>query len=231
MVKKNKMDWRNLRTTEIEKKEYYLKSIKPLIHKGLTFIKMEKAMLIKCSAPTAKKFTVQFGSSEDLEQSKQNTAKAKGHGKSKGVSSKLKGKTYEEILGKTKAIERSAITSKWMKERNIRKHCTKISKPQKMLYELIKEYFPTAVLEYKIQIDKSKFVFLDIAILECKLNIEYDGTYWHNKNNESEKSFKDSKRDELLKEMGWTIYRFRFESNPPLEELILKAKEYKLIKI
>ena len=227
---KHKTTWSSLQTTNEQKEQYYKEVIKPLIDQGFTFIKMQQLNLIKCSAPTAKKLVIQYGSDLDLDKTKENVSKGKGHGKTKGIPSKLKGKTYVEILGIEGAKKRSAITSKWMKERNIRKYCTKISKPQKMLYELIKQCFPTALLEYKIQIKEEKFVFLDIAILEYKINIEYDGMYWHTKNNEIGKILKDNERDELLKKMGWEIYRFKFESNPPIEQLILKAKEYKLIK-
>ena len=45
---------------------------------------------------------------------------------------------------------------------------------------------------------------LDIVlrINDIKINIEYDGWYWHNLKN-------DRKRDEFLKSQGWKILRIR----------------------
>jgi hypothetical protein len=112
----------------------------------------------------------------------------------KGKPSKLKGKTYEEILGHKRAEERK-------KELRISGAigCSMtpiISAPQLKLYEMVKEKYPTAVLEYP------KYGFcLDIAIPELKLCFEYDGSYWHDKE-------KDKKRDEIMAGFGWKTIRY-----------------------
>jgi very-short-patch-repair endonuclease len=114
----------------------------------------------------------------------------------KGKPSKLKGKTYEEILGeeitirRKKELKRSGAQGQSLTPR--------ISKPQLQLYEIIKQQYPTAILEYPI-LDYC----LDIAVPEKKLCFEYDGSYWH------QDKEKDKKRDQVLYELGWKVIRFR----------------------
>jgi len=111
----------------------------------------------------------------------------------KGQPSPLKGKTYEEILGldKTKKrkdeLKKSGAYGQSMTPR--------ISAPQLELFKMVKEKYPTAVLEYPV-LDYC----LDIAVPELKLCFEYDGSYWHD-------SEKDKKRDEVLENMGWKVIR------------------------
>jgi hypothetical protein len=114
----------------------------------------------------------------------------------KGKASKLKGKTYEEILGEDKAKIRKIQQIQFgVKGQSL---TPKISKPQLQLYEVIKQQYPTAVLEYPV-LDYC----LDIAVPEKKLCFEYDGAYWH------QDKEKDKKRDEVLTELGWKVIRFR----------------------
>ena len=132
-----------------------------------------------------------------------------------------KGKTYEEIYGPEKAIEMRGLRSVWLKNNNIRKFATRVSKPQAMLFEIVKNYFPTAILEQDIKLPNGRIIWLDIAILEKKICIEYDGMYWHKINqNNTRVAVKDEERDRLLKGMGWTVYRIQSEENPSKEELI-----------
>ena len=132
-----------------------------------------------------------------------------------------KGKTYEEIYGPEKAIVMRAKRSHWLKNNNIRKFATRISKPQTMLFEIVKNYFPTAIVEYNIKLPNGRIIWLDIAITEKKICIEYDGIYWHKINqNNTRVAVKDDERDRALKEMGWTVYRIQSEKNPSKEELI-----------
>ena len=119
--------------------------------------------------------------------------------------SKLKGKTYEQIFGsKEKAIRRSKITSNWMKtEKNIRRFCKSPSKPQIELFNLIKPSFSEAELEFPVKINDKVTFWLDIGIPSLKLDVEYDGTYWHTLNG----PLKDCQRDKVLQELGWKIIR------------------------
>ncbi|RLF56234.1 MAG: hypothetical protein DRN27_09800 [Thermoplasmata archaeon] len=112
----------------------------------------------------------------------------------KGRKSPLKGKTYVEILGERKALERKLELKK-----SGAYGCSitpRISAPQLQLFELVKKKYPTAVLEYPV-LDYC----LDIAVPELKLCFEYDGSYWHDIE-------KDAIRDHILESYGWTIKRF-----------------------
>jgi len=112
----------------------------------------------------------------------------------KGRLSPLKGKTYEEILGPEKTKKRK----KELKKSGVygQSITPRISAPQKELFELVKEKYPTAILEYPV-LDYC----LDIAVPELKLCFEYDGSYWHDED-------KDKKRDKVLKKLGWKVIRF-----------------------
>ncbi len=131
-----------------------------------------------------------------------------------------KGKTYEEIYGPEKAVEMRNKRREWLKNNNIRKFATRVSKPQAMLFEIVKKYYPTAVLEQDIKLPNERIVWLDIAIPEQKICIEYDGIYWHKINqNNTRVAVKDKDRDKMLKEMGWSVYRIQSEKNPSEAEL------------
>jgi len=119
----------------------------------------------------------------------------------KGQPSKLKGKTYEEIMGKEKTKKRK----KELKKSGAygQSITPRISAPQLELFKMIKEKYPTAILEYPV-LDYC----LDIAVPELKLCFEYDGSYWHDVE-------KDKKRDEVLEGMGWKVTRY-VDDLPPI---------------
>ncbi len=246
----NIKSWKNKETADKRKKgsqhtklngrtpeEIYNTDIRPLLYKGMSAFAIEKSSKETLSGPTIRKYTNLYGSEEEIELLKKNASVGRGmSGRSrKGISSPLKGKTYEEILGSKKAADKRAKqTSKWMKENNWnpRKFCQKISKPQKMLFEIIKEKYPEAILEYEYTRDNQCSIFLDIAIPSKRINIEYDGLYWHQKNNQkniNRSTLTDNQRDSLLKENGWKIYRFQYSKSPSKEILVAKAKEYGII--
>jgi len=84
----------------------------------------------------------------------------------------------------------------FLKFRNIHKP----SRPQIELYEQIIPFFSDAMLEYSIP---NTTRFADIGIPSLKLDVEYDGKYWHQ--NEEE----DKKRDKEIEDVGWTIVRIK----------------------
>lgn len=129
-----------------------------------------------------------------------------------------RGKTYEEIYGAKKAKKMRQKRSMWLKQNNIRKFATKISKPQATLFAIVKKYFPTAEIEFEIPVNKIKNIYLDIAIPDKKICIEYDGIYWHEKN-EPTVAMKDKERDNYLATIGWRVYRIRSYKNLNEEEL------------
>jgi len=106
----------------------------------------------------------------------------------------LKGKTYEEILGKDRAKRRK----KELKKSGAygQSITPRISAPQLQLYKMVKEKYSTAILEYPL----GDFC-IDVAVPEEKLAFEYDGSYWHDPE-------KDSIRDSILERLGWKVFRF-----------------------
>ena len=86
--------------------------------------------------------------------------------------------------------------------------------PQVKTYENTKELYPEAVLNYMVHVRKGKWYSLDIAILSLKIDIEYDGSRYH------QDIEYDRKRDECLKSLGWVVLRYR--DRVPSKEEILK---------
>jgi len=123
-----------------------------------------------------------------------------------GKPSKLKGKTYQEIHGLEKAEK--LIEDKRVSGAIAYSKMTNPSKPQIELYNLTKELYPNAILNYPII-----GFCIDIALLEDKIAIEYDGSYWH-QNKE-----KDLKRQEKLEKLGWKFIRY-MDYVPSEDELI-----------
>ena len=72
------------------------------------------------------------------------------------------------------------------------------------LFHFLKKTFPSIVLEHIIYKRNGNPMFLDMAIVEDKLNFEYDSIYYH-KNKENE----DKIRDNYLTELGWTVIRIK----------------------
>jgi very-short-patch-repair endonuclease len=76
---------------------------------------------------------------------------------------------------------------------------------------------------------------LDISLYDCdkKIDIEYDGWYWH------QDLQKDRRRDEVLKSKGWKILRIKSNRNIPnikdlldaIEQLVVTDRTYKEIKL
>ena len=87
------------------------------------------------------------------------------------------------------------------------------SKPQVELYELVKSLFPEeSILNFPAQGKSGKSYSLDIAILSLKIDVEYDGSYWH------QDEEKDEERQKDLENLGWKFLRYR-DYIPTLEEL------------
>jgi very-short-patch-repair endonuclease len=71
------------------------------------------------------------------------------------------------------------------------------SKPQVLLFEQVKKLYITSILNYQF------FNYsLDIAIPEKRIDIEYNGSYWHDKNS-------DLIRQNYLKKHHWKILRYK----------------------
>jgi very-short-patch-repair endonuclease len=69
---------------------------------------------------------------------------------------------------------------------------------QTRLFNWIKKRCPEAIMEYRIEGTRR---FADIAIPSKKIDIEFDGKRWHNKE-------EDDKRDSEIRRVGWNVIRF-----------------------
>jgi len=93
------------------------------------------------------------------------------------------------------------------------------SKPQVKLFNLIKERYPSAIINYQV-LNFS----IDIAIPNLRIAIEYDESYWH------QDQEKDNKRQKEIEDQGWTFLRYRdyVPSKEELERDINNIKETNL---
>ena len=90
------------------------------------------------------------------------------------------------------------------------------SKPQVALFNLVKELYSSAIINHPLkEINRC----LDIAIPELKLDIEFDGSYWH-QNKEA-----DIIREEQIRNLGWNIIRF-VDHIPTKEVLVERIKQH-----
>jgi len=127
-----------------------------------------------------------------------------------------KGKTLEVLLGIDRAKELREESRNRMVNGGSCHAASFIkspSKPQKKLYEIIKEEFNSAELNFPLILDSGRGYNLDIAIPEYKIAIEYDGSYWH-KNKE-----KDLKRQKECEDYGFKFIRYK--DSVPLRECII----------
>ena len=53
------------------------------------------------------------------------------------------------------------------------------SKPQLEIFKMVKEVYPSAVLNFPFAAKSGKHYSLDIVIPETGVAIEYDGSHWH----------------------------------------------------
>lgn len=94
------------------------------------------------------------------------------------------------------------------------------SKNQILIYNLLNEIYKDeeCILNYpfsKINMDCM------LNINNIKIDIEYDGWYWH-----KDKEKEDRKRDEFLKENGYKILRIKSKRKIPTKEQLIKAIDY-----
>jgi DNA-directed RNA polymerase subunit RPC12/RpoP len=131
----------------------------------------------------------------------------------------LKGKSYIQLYGKEAAKKLVELRRKSGAKGH--EMSPKISAPQLELFELVKEILPEARLEFGQNLeynDERYYYFLDIAIYELMICIEYDGSYWHDEEH-------DKFRDEVLESFGWKVIRYvdRIPSKEELENDINKV--------
>jgi hypothetical protein len=129
-----------------------------------------------------------------------------------GQPSQLKGKTYPEIHGEERAIE--LIEEKRISGAKGYEKSRRLSKPQIDLYILIDSIWDTCMLDFKVM---SKF--LDVSIGELQLDFEYDSSFYHDNQKES-----DDERTKLLSGFNWKVIRF-IDKLPTRQEIEKIIKE------
>lgn len=90
------------------------------------------------------------------------------------------------------------------------------SKAQYVIYDMCKNIYG----DDNVTLNKLlNTLALDIELLydNIKIDIEYDGTYWHKDEQ------KDRRRDEIVKKYGYKILRIRGKQNPPTKEQLVEA--------
>lgn len=81
------------------------------------------------------------------------------------------------------------------------------SKPEKALYEAIKEAFPDAVHDYLVpdaRLAGKHLIRVDCFIPSLNLVVEYDGFYWHKKRLRA-----DTRKAKVLVKAGYSVLRVR----------------------
>jgi len=73
---------------------------------------------------------------------------------------------------------------------------------QVMLYEKVKGLFPSAVMNFKFNRGNGKKYYIDIAIPEYKIAIEFDGDYFH------KDDVSDRRRQSEIEKLGWVVCRY-----------------------
>lgn len=115
----------------------------------------------------------------------------------KTMSDDKKNKIIEAMQSKAHTLEtRNKVMESFYKNSSI-----KTSKPQLFLYNLLKEKYPLAELNYPYILEKR---LIDIFVPELNLCIEYDGMYWHNGNEKY-----DFIKNKECQKLGYKTLNFR----------------------
>ena len=138
-----------------------------------------------------------------------------------GVYNPLQSDEIKEKVFTTNLIKygyKSALQNKEVKEKQMQtfyqNSTTPTSSQQLKLYDIIKQKYLDAKLNYPFS-NCSLDIFIDIS--DIKIDIEYDGSYWH-QNQQA-----DIKRDKFLQSRGFKVLRIRSGHKLPAEEEIFTA--------
>jgi uncharacterized protein CbrC (UPF0167 family) len=122
-----------------------------------------------------------------------------------------KRKNYFKNFGYYHPLEQPNIKKKMGKRK-----LSSVSFQQNNVYEMLKDKYENIYINFPFS-----SIFLDVVIFfeNIKLDIEYDGQYWHNEN-------KDRRRDEYLKSNGWKILRIKSAHLIPDLDILLNKVDY-----
>lgn len=93
------------------------------------------------------------------------------------------------------------------------------SKPEKKLCELVKETYPNCKVTFGFVLERAVFDCL-LEIQGEKIDIEYDGEYWHNL--EANKK-RDIRRDYFVRSKGYKILRVKGNFEIPTKQQLVEA--------
>jgi very-short-patch-repair endonuclease len=105
-----------------------------------------------------------------------------------------------------------------MRESLYKNGSCKTSVQQRKVYNMLSEIYGNCELNYPVS-----NCSLDCLIIvnDLKINIEYDGWYWH-----KDKQERDRRRDEFLKSQGYKILRIKAGRMIPTKEQLKNAIDY-----
>lgn len=109
----------------------------------------------------------------------------------------------QKMIEVCKNINPMLIGLKKRKEQNLNRGY--ISSQQDRLFLILKEKYGNIKfeIEYPLKrLNTNRKFYLDIAIPSLRIDIEYDGKFWHEKEKE-----KDNLRDKEIKKLGWEVIR------------------------
>lgn len=92
------------------------------------------------------------------------------------------------------------------------------SKAQYAIYEMCTETYGDEYVELN-KVFNSFALDVVLNYKDCLIDIEYDGTYWHNNPQ------KDRRRDEIVKQYGYKVLRIKGRKEPPTKELLIETIE------
>lgn len=124
--------------------------------------------------------------------------------------------TNLERYGFTSPMKNAEIASK-VRESLTENGTGKVSKQQIQLHKMIKNKYPNAELNYPFS-TCSLDIF--VCINNIKIDVEYDGSYWH------QDKQRDIKRDKFLQSQGLKTLRIRSGHLIPTEQELFDAIDY-----
>lgn len=126
----------------------------------------------------------------------------------------VKNKSKQTMLNKygvERPLQNDAILAKMIHTR-CRNSNNPTSKPQLNLYNLLKSKYINVGLE--VPCDRCS-LDCTIELNDCKIDIEYDGWFWHQDKN------RDIRRDNYVKSQGYKILRIKGNKNDDLPDINL----------
>lgn len=135
--------------------------------------------------------------------------------KNKKIKEKLK-QTFINKYGCDNPQQNQEIKRKTL-ETMYRNGTTPTSQQQIQLHKMVQQKYPSAELNYPFSLC-SLDIF--VCINDIKIDIEYDGWYWH------QDKHKDLKRDKYLQSKNFKILRIRSGTQLPTEQELFEAIDY-----